>query len=122
MSEFGEKLIAEVRKVAERNPDHVYAKPSTGCVYVSGGQPSCIVGHALWNLGSIDANMELVPDNTSGMHGILDHLQIELDSRELDWLIDAQNYQDTRGTWSQAIWRADNPPLAYFDGGDDDRH
>lgn len=44
-----EALRAEV---AQEGPDHVYEKPDgDDCFYTWGGQPSCLVGRALFRLG-----------------------------------------------------------------------
>ena len=65
MSELGAKLIASVRKFAAERPDYVYRNaddkhPSrSGCVYFTkDGKPSCLIGHALAELGLLDAQPE----------------------------------------------------------------
>ena len=109
MSEIGLKLIDAVRKAANDDPDFIYHKPRGGelCYYVYGAQPSCIVGRAAWNLGLIDASFEQGQDNTSGVSGLAEALEIELEFDEQEWLETAQNSQDIGNTWFAAVVKAD---------------
>lgn len=113
MSEFGQQLIEETKKVAANNPDFVYKK-ERGCVYVRNGQPSCLIGHALWNLGLIDASLETCSDNESGVEEIIDALHLNVDGDEQVWLDNAQSSQDIGKSWGQAISLADKS-LAFYD-------
>lgn len=115
MSEIGQKLIAGVKAAAEERPDYVYERPKTpegkpkaaSCMYVRDGQPSCIVGHAAFNLGLIDSGFELRPENTGGVSELLDTLGLEVDREELYWLDEAQEQQDTGSRWDAAVANAD---------------
>lgn len=104
MSEIGQKIIAEVRKVAAANPDYIYERVegSPNCVYVRDGKPSCLIGHALWNLGLIDIHLP-ADLNYGGIHRLAPELNIWLDDAELTWLMSAQSAQDTRKTWAEAV-------------------
>lgn len=119
MSEFGQRLIEEVRKVAAENPDLDYKAP---CLYVKAGKPSCLIGQALWRLGVIDADFEQDSSNVDGMRGVLDRLSLRVDGSELEWLCDVQNAQDTWATWGGAIKYADEAVVNDDEGDDNDRH
>lgn len=120
MSEFGEKLIAAIRKRAENNPDYVYEPPREGgnmsCVYVYNGKPSCIVGCGLWDIEAIDADFEFKKtkdgaDDTSvniKMFGIIRHFFPRLDEGEMQWIYHVQNQQDAQFAWGKAVEMADN--------------
>ena len=112
MSELGEKLIASVRKFAAERPDYVYRNADdnhpqrSGCVYFTNdGQPSCLIGHALADLGLLSAQPELF--NGSWIANVVKEYGWEIDSRELEWLVDVQNYQDALKTWGRAVALAD---------------
>ena len=104
MSELGQKLIAEVRKVAGERPDFI---APGDCVYVSDGQPSCLIGHALWNLGLVDENTEYRHLNDEGITAASAFLNLDIEGLEIDWLSEVQIYQDARFAWSDAVQRAD---------------
>jgi hypothetical protein len=103
MSALGQKIIAEIRKVAADNPDFIYQAPyGDACFYVFNGQPSCIVGRALWNLGFIDKTLEKGSDNSIRAHVFLDK-HFALDLYERDWIDRVQWHQDAKRTWGQAV-------------------
>ena len=93
MSDIGQQIIAEVRKIASGNYAFVY--PHIDCLYRDKvGTASCLLGRALDNLG-------LLPDDTSGLENrsignLLDTLQISVDKSERSWLIAVQVAQDGR--------------------------
>lgn len=93
MSEFGQLLIAEVRKVAALNPDYVYGPPL--CMYLNeNGRPSCIIGHALFNLGIYTySNPEWEGKGITELLGLLGH---QIDPVEMNWLNAVQRAQDGR--------------------------
>lgn len=111
MSTLGQKLIYEARRVAAANPDFVYAKVPEGyakrCVYLQDGCPSCIIGHALWNVGLI--NEEFKGDNLalSDIGHVVLHYQWHLDVGEIEWLYRVQVFQDQGKPWAGAIQYAD---------------
>lgn len=114
MSEIGQKLIAQIREIAAANPDYVYERPPSAdpdspgsCRYVYNGQPSCIVGHAAWNLKLIDATFEQNRDNTADVTGLVDALSLEVDDEERYWIDYAQSYQDNGSTWGNVPGQAD---------------
>lgn len=104
MSEIGQKLIAETRKVATENPDFVYEGV---CQYVDGGKPACLIGHALWNLGLIDEALERQSVNDDGVRFITNHLEIALDDSEESWLTRTQSGQDNGISWGMSVVHAD---------------
>lgn len=123
MSEIGQKLIAEVRKVAAERPDHVYGPAN--CQYMVNGQPSCIMGQALYRLGYLPSE---VPIEDITINLMLSKLGIEVAPDELTWLCHVQNAQDGRVSlashgpgivsmrdrrlsWGQAVQYADGEPL-----------
>ncbi|MBO0676915.1 hypothetical protein JRC04_05520 [Mycolicibacterium sp. S2-37] len=142
MSEIGEKLIAAVRQAAAENPDFVYKVPELldedgntyldeygdvatvdGCVYVANGAPSCIVGHALWSEGLIDAAFDrLNNDSIAALAGFFYNYHNKtyaankvvklpglegLDEAEIRWLGNVQGHQDDEIAWGEAVRRAD---------------
>lgn len=109
MSEIGSQIIDAVRIIAARNPLFVYHDNGGFCEYVRDGQPSCLIGRALWELGLIDATMEDIPQNCSGAKELLtDQLALQLDLDELHWLDLVQGCQDAKDPWSEAVSKADN--------------
>lgn len=118
MSEIGQKLIAEVRKVAAEQPDHVYWPAN--CQYMAKGQPSCIMGQALYRLGYLPSE---VPIEDVAINVVLSRLGLTVDGPERTWLIRVQNaqdgriqlasldpdssFRDRRLSWGQAVQYAD---------------
>ena len=117
MSDIGQRISAEVRKITSENYAFVY--PHAKCVYRDGGTgpASCLMGRALDNLG-------LLPDDTllydtTGIGSVLDLLQIVVDRPERSWLKAVQCAQDGypspavfeselgRASWGRAVEIAD---------------
>lgn len=114
MSETGQKLIQLVREIAAENPEYVYTKPfqfESTCFNVYGGKPSCLIGHALFRAGLIDASFEGSDYNQSGIRAVSKHIGIQLDDFELSWLIRVQQYQDTSYPWGSAVRSTDQGPV-----------
>jgi len=108
MSELGQKIIAEVRAKAAADPEYLYPRTEAGgCSYLRNGQPSCIVGHALWNLGLIDAQWKGDDLGISDISHIINHEGWELTIGEIDWLSKVQDNQDNGWPWGQSVARAD---------------
>lgn len=112
MSNRGAKLIKIIRDLAAEKPDFVYERPGNyhdgkGCVYVHDGQPSCIVGHAMWRAGLIDDSFENMNYNHHGFGGHIPGMKT-LTGREVQWLEEVQGNQDCGETWSDAVLNADN--------------
>lgn len=107
MSDLGQRLIGLVRKHAENNSDFIY--PEDDCVYVKDGQPSCLIGQALWDEGLIDStlpsswNGKIVSDDDDFGPGIASMLDLELDAEELTWLRAVQSRQDYHLPWGKAV-------------------
>ena len=104
MSDIGEKLIEETRKVAAEDPYFIY---QGRCQYVIGGQPGCIVGKAAWNLGLIDATFEGVAANREGVDTLASELDLDLNSDQEGWLSRAQEWQDNGESWGDSVKYAD---------------
>lgn len=105
MSDIGQDIIAAVRGSAVANPERIYAGK---CAYVRNGYPSCIVGHGLWSLNLINADTEDLPENRAAIGSFLEHLGLEVDIREYQWLKLVQAVQDTGDeTWGEAVRQAD---------------
>lgn len=107
MSDAGKKLIAEIRKVVSDNPEFIYDNGDHACVYVHDGQPSCLVGHALWNLGYIDSSAESCSVNSESVGEVLTQLGLEIDKTESYWLGRVQLTQDLKHPWKFAVDIAD---------------
>ena len=107
MSDLGQKIIAEVRRVAAERPDYVY--PSQyGCSYLNDcGGPSCLVGHALWNRNLIRDGWEGDSWGDSSIHNVIIQEGWQLEIGEIDWLSRVQDAQDSGYSWGHAIARAD---------------
>lgn len=104
MSELGQNLVAEVRKIAAENPDYVY---DGACVYVRDGQPACLVGKAAWNLELIDAEIENDSRNDGGVDDLVAYLEIHITYEESAWLGLVQEEQDGGSRWHSAVSKAD---------------
>lgn len=111
MSELGQKLIAEVRRVAAENPDFIYPRDISGgvksCVYIKDGCPSCIIGHALWNIGLIDAKFKGDHMALSDIGHVILQYGWGIETGEIEWLHKVQQYQDQLNPWGQAVRYAD---------------
>lgn len=113
MSETGQQIIAEIRKVAAERPDAIV--DLGGCVYIDRrGNPSCLVGHALFNLGLLD---ELLPDpfeeygpgawNETAFDHMYHSIAPGMEQIEVEWITVAQKVQDSDKTWSESVRTAD---------------
>ena len=119
-SVLGQQLIESVRKHAARSPRTVYLGPldefgNTECVYVSHGQPSCIVGHAMWDAGLIDAGFEDDGKNGSGIDTLAENWPplASVSDDEAEWLLTVQGEQDNGMPWQVAVDEADEKVGAY---------
>lgn len=113
-SVLGQQLIESVRKQAAENPRRVYQGPldeggNTECVYVASGEPSCIIGHALWQAGLVDAEFEDDGKNGSGIDSLVSSWPPleEVSDDEADWLLMVQDSQDAGMPWNVAVYEAD---------------
>lgn len=103
-------LWDEVVKVAKEQPDHIYDRGMSGqggCSYQKGGEPSCIVGHALVRLGMpVEELMEFDDTGDSGIGCIVssnDDL-FEIDDEKALWGVEkAQSNQDNGVPWGMAV-------------------
>jgi hypothetical protein len=87
--------------VAERGPDYVYRAPV--CVYSTpGGQPACLVGHAL-ALAGLELS-RLGENNPAASY--LPHYFPEVTEPAVNVFIAAQAAQDDRLTWGEALAEA----------------
>lgn len=109
MSDLGCQLIAEVRKVAADNPlFQYYNGEDESCKYISNGGPDCLIGHALWNIGLIDADWQGDRQSRSDIRNIVEWAEWELDASEVDWLAHVQQSQDNSCPWGRCIRQADD--------------
>ena len=101
-------LWAEVKRVAAERPDYVYQEQY--CQYQHGGKPSCIVGHALYRLGmpvSVLAEIDSAHGEggicASGLPGERPDLFVDDSAPDLFALAQAQEAQDNRLPWGEAV-------------------
>ena len=94
-------IISEIRRLAEEFPDRTsqpeYAKEKNGV-----GQPECIIGHALYNLG-------VSPEELKYLTGSVEEIPLPMyiDGPELRWLNEVQRTQDSGLSWESAVKEAD---------------
>lgn len=95
--------ISAVRQaVKAKGRDHTAV-----CSYMDGGQPACIVGHALFNLGVEPRVLDRIEGGTIGTaQRTLLHEDVEITLKALDFLDTAQTEQDNGETWGVALDRA----------------
>lgn len=110
-----DETLAELRKiVAEKGEDFVYYgnpddQDDISCYYVKDGQPDCIVGHLLVNLG---VELELLDHNDGIGQGfartVLADLKnyVSFDEKTVSLLAAAQIYQDRHETWGESLQKA----------------
>jgi len=120
VSDLGQKLIASVRRLASERPGYVYPRVNPikntagSCVYVADGQPSCIVGHALWELKLIGPEFEDHFQNSGGVEEIISALDLSIDAKEITWLSEAQEQQDCGVQWGHVPENVDAGISAYL--------
>lgn len=116
MTVLGEQLISIVRAKAAETPDYIYRPPTLNgaCLYVHQGKPSCIIGHALWEVGLIDANLPGASSGSSVFHineesirTVAVDLELDLSIAEINWLAHVQGKQDRASSWGDAVASAD---------------
>lgn len=114
----GKKAVALLRLVVfEKGADYVYVRPNPDrdtCVNFHDGQPSCIVGHVLANLGVTGEKAEEF--GIAGSQGVYDAVR-SINASDLPWTINseaclvlgaAQAVQDAGGTWGEALEAAES--------------
>lgn len=114
------KIVAEVRKLAEERPDHVYVSEVFGqCSYVGAeiGRPNesggCIIGQALIRTGVSEtelAEWETGAHRAWGPDSTVDMMQLdhpgwlgEPSEADMDWLLAVQGKQDRGDSWADAV-------------------
>ena len=111
MTVIGQQLISSVRAHAAQNPDYVYSSHSDlsygACVYIYDGSASCLIGHALLDVGLIDLSFGVGENNHLPIWELLPLLGVTLDTEEDLWLRDVQNYQDLGTSWGESVKLAD---------------
>lgn len=108
-----EDLVQEVRAVASELPDHIGKDPVV-CLYVRQGRPSCLIGHALFRMGLIEAGFEYTDLNSEGIETLAEkwfELDSDQDYATLRWLSEVQVQQDNGLRWADAVREADEQPL-----------
>lgn len=109
------ELWAEVLKVAQEQPEHVYERGEVGkCNYERNGQPSCIVGHAMHRLGvSVLDLREFDASGDSAVEDIIGTNQDLFDKDDelgMELLIQAQDSQDRGVPWGQSVSQNQEEP------------
>ena len=109
------ELWAEVLKVAQEQPEHVYERTEVGkCNYQVDGKPSCIVGHAMHRLGV--SVFDLREFDAAGDSAIRDIIEMNPDIFDKDdklgmeLLIEAQDSQDEGVPWGLAVRQQQDEP------------
>jgi hypothetical protein len=96
-----EALEAEVRRLANENPD---AKRACRYVNEETNEPNCIVGCALYNLGM---PIEVLRDRNRLNFHVWTHKQGLQNNLSATWVAYVQGEQDMGKTWSKAVEYAD---------------
>ncbi len=107
MSLIGENLIRLVRETAAGRPDFVNNLNGGLCKYVVDGEPSCLIGQALWKADLIGPTFERNERNSVAFGHISVHLGLALDQAEINWLRQVQYLQDSGIAWGVAVSGAD---------------
>lgn len=117
-------LIAEVRRLAQDNPDFVYPTnkrhEGPSCVYNPEegiyGRPACIFGQAFINLGSpVDEDPKL---GAGSIECVCTKKGIQFNSFQGAWISAVQRNQDSGIAWGAALDKADKH-LAWWLGGEE---
>lgn len=114
MSKIGKRILKEVQRIAAQSPDYRYEPPdSDQCVYIHDGEPSCIFGHALLNLGLIDKSFERVLIDIDGVscarinlqdiETVIEYLNLEIDDKEIEEFLSIQSDQDNGKPWGRVV-------------------
>jgi alkylhydroperoxidase/carboxymuconolactone decarboxylase family protein YurZ len=118
---YEDAVLGLKKALAVKGEDYVYERPTfelndgitiNACAYFTPeGQPSCIVGHVMADLGhTIDDLAETVTmagdhtfntGSTAGM--VMDYLGYEIDEKTRSLLSIAQDYQDSGNPWGHAV-------------------
>lgn len=100
----GQQLIAEVKRVAAAYPNRTNFEGI--CQYIHDGEPCCLIGHGLYNLGVIDSSFENDSRNDESFDfvgGTLDDLDITVD--EIHYLHEVQRRADKNWPWGNTVER-----------------
>lgn len=107
-----DELIAEVRKLADENPDFVY--DDVACWYLIGGNPDtpgCIIGRTIMALSPelkpILEKADETNENINGLFPMLSDFEFDNNTNEFQWLLSVQSSQDSGSSWEDAIELAD---------------
>ena len=99
-----EFTVAIEKAVADKGEDYVYNVPDDAkksCVYVYGGQPSCLIGQALANMGlPLDSRWD---DLSSSSASHILRLFFDTPDTVIHAATRAQNTQDRMETWGEAL-------------------
>lgn len=101
-------LWAEVKKVAAEQPDYVYERIEGKCRYEFAGEPSCLVGHALFRLG-VPAELVAEFNDYGPIEQVISaHSEVfgeysDMEFNYLSLLIAAQDGQDDQYPWGAAV-------------------
>lgn len=105
------EFVQSVRDIAKAKHTFVYKKlvGSNYCLYAHDGEPSCLIGCALFDCGvTIQELKEFDNADTVDSRGadtVLSHLG--LSDEVCLWATAVQSHQDSLTTWGEAVWLAD---------------
>lgn len=96
------EVVGAVRRQATEHPERV----ARSC-YIGQNGPSCIIGHALTDLG-VGENA-LIPLNTDSITYLIDFLfpTLARTPQVVEWLQKVQDVQDKGWSWFTAVHEAD---------------
>lgn len=111
----GQQIIAEVRKIAAEQPDHVYDRDNCWYRDPLNNEPACIMGKALANLGLLPPSEGDTYFEGKGIDKVLEILGINASISEKLWLVYVQQAQDgrtgeiqARKSWGCSVQYADD--------------
>jgi hypothetical protein len=104
-----DQIITEVRRIAAENPDFRYRDHLNGgekCFYneTEDGEPACIMGQALANLGHA---VDPVYEQKGVEHVLIHQFGLHPGYQQGMWLTEVQISQDRGATWAEAVETAD---------------
>jgi hypothetical protein len=106
-------LIMAVRDIAKAEPNRVYTKTGTACLYkptkqADGKVKGCIIGEALIRTGISTNGLKF-----ERISVLLSEKHIIINERQASWLSAVQTWQDIDHSWGEAVEYADSvAPLA----------
>jgi hypothetical protein len=117
---YEDAVLGLKKALAVKGEDYVYERPKfplndgltiEACAYFTAeGQPSCIVGHVMADLGHTINDLDQIASSYDGTFNTgatastaMDYLGYELDEKTRCLLSVAQDYQDSGHRWGEAV-------------------